>query len=71
MKKELTKEEKFILALVKGIKEQQRQIRKCNYDPEWSLFENTFGWFQIKKKLSPDLQEIYREVWEKVYKKEL
>lgn len=57
--------------LVKVIKEQQRQIRKCRYDPTWDLFKDTFGWFQIKENLNPETRDFYKEVWEKVYKGEL
>jgi len=57
--------------LVKCIKKQQNMILGAHYDPTWELFEGTFGWFQMQKQMSPELQDFYKEIWNKVYNKEL
>ena len=53
------------------IKKQQKMIKRAGFDPEWELFENTFGWFQMKEKMTQELQELYKEIWDKIYKGEL
>jgi len=45
----------------------QNNILRTGYDPEWSLFENTFGWFQLKKEMTNDQQEKFKEAWDHNY----
>ena len=52
-----------------AIREQQTALAAIGCDPTWALFENTFGWFQIRKRLSPKEHDRYHETWLEVYRK--
>jgi len=65
------KEKKSVLG--KAIRRQINMISNAGSDPEWSLFEKTFGWFQMKQNMSEADQTLYQTLWEKelakLYKK--
>lgn len=47
----------------KAIRLQKNLIQKNNFEPTWELFSNTFGWFQMKKEMSVENQELYEKLW--------
>ena len=49
----------------KAIPKQKAMIRKSGFEPTWELFEKTFGWFQIKQKITLEQQELYKSLWNK------
>jgi hypothetical protein len=53
-----------IASLKCGIQRQKEAIQQVGFEPTWELFEKTFGWFQIRQKLTPELQKLYEELWE-------
>jgi len=56
----------------KVIRQQKKQIRAAGFLPEWSLFENSLAWYQIKKWAKEQGMEeesfaiMYKQIWDMI-----
>lgn len=67
--KRLNKMEKQI-AVRGDIKEYLLALAKIGCNPTWQLFEKTYNWFCMKKKLSMIEQDEFQELWIQAYQQQ-
>lgn len=53
----------------KQVEEQQKAVAMTKCVPTWSVFENTYNWFRLKKTLTVKEQDQFQETWLNVYRK--
>lgn len=58
------------IALRGDIKAYIAALAKIGCNPTWQLFENTYNWFRIKKKLSMIEQDEFQELWMRAYQQQ-
>jgi len=51
------------------IRDLQIALKASGNDPSWKVFEQTYNWFLIRKKLSMPQQDHYQELWIQQYNK--
>ena len=61
----MTEAQIVLKTIKKAIAKQKKAMIDSGSEPTWELFEGTLGWYQIKQKLIPEFQELYKELWEK------
>lgn len=57
-------------AISRMISEHQVDLARMRVDPTWHVFEQTFDWFLIRGKTTPETQDLIHETWLVEYAKQ-